>query len=108
MRAITPDKPTTLIDVLFGLVSGTIKGGGTGPEGFTLLLRLLMTHFDRVDTGKGYTKLPNFGACTGTPFCDISREFRVLVEIVTRNERLLAPGVDVDVCSVMCVGCFLP
>ena len=33
--------------------------------------------------------------CTGTPFCDFSREFRVLVSAVTGSERTLAPGVDV-------------
>ena len=26
-----------------------MSGGASGPEAFTLLLRLLMTHFDRVD-----------------------------------------------------------
>jgi len=54
-----------------------------------------MTHFDRVDTGEGYTRLHSFGVCTGTPFCDFSREFRVLVSAVTGSERTLAPGVDV-------------
>ena len=39
------------------------------PEAFNLLLRRLMPHFDRVDTGEGYTRLHNFGVCTGTPFC---------------------------------------
>ena len=67
----------------------------SGPEAFILLLRLLTTHFDRVDTGESYTRLHNFGACTGTPFCDFSREFRVLVSAVTGSERILAPGVDV-------------
>ena len=54
-----------------------------------------MTHFDRVDTGDGYTRLHNFSMCTGTPFCDFSREFRVLVSAVMGSERTLAPGVDV-------------
>ena len=54
-----------------------------------------MTHFDRLDTGESYTRLHNFGVCTGTPFHDFSREFRVLVSAVTGNERVLAPGVDV-------------
>ena len=58
-------------------------------------MRLLMTHFDRVDSGEGYSKLHNFGVCTGTPFCDFSREFRVLVSAVTGSERILAPGMDV-------------
>ena len=84
MRVITPDKPsstdmTTLIDELFGHVSRDVKEGASGPETFTLLLRRSMVHFDRVDTGEGYTRLHNFGVCTGTPFCDFSREFRVLV-----------------------------
>ena len=39
-----------------------------------------MTYFDRVDTG--------------TPFCDFSREFHVLVSAVTGSERTLAPEVD--------------
>ena len=70
MHAITPDKPstadmTTLIDDFFGQVSRDIKEGASGPEAFTLLLRGLMTHFDRVDTGEGYTRLHSFGVCTG-------------------------------------------
>ena len=58
MRAKTPDKPstadmTTLIDELFGQVSRALKEGASGPEAVTLLLRLLTTNFDRVDTGEG-------------------------------------------------------
>ena len=57
-RAITPDRPTTarmttLIDNFFGQVSRAMDGGASGPEVFTLLLRLLVTHFDRADTGEG-------------------------------------------------------
>ena len=45
-RAITPDRPatarmTTLIDDFFGQVSRALDGGASGPEAFTLLLRLL-------------------------------------------------------------------
>ena len=54
-----------------------------------------MTHFDHVDTGEGYTRLHNFGVCTGTPFCDFCREFHVLVSAVTGSEGTLAPGVYV-------------
>ena len=51
----TPDKHstadmTTLIDVFFRQVSRDVEEGASGPEAFTLLLRRLMTHFDRVDT----------------------------------------------------------
>ena len=73
-------------------MSRDVENGASGPEAFTLLLRRLMTHFDRVDTGEGYTRLHNFGVCTGTPFCDFSREFHVLVSAVTGSERTLAPG----------------
>ena len=73
MRAITPDKPSTadmtaLIDEFFRQVSSDVEEGASGPEAFTLLLRRLMTHFDRVDTGEGYTMLHSFGVCTGTTF----------------------------------------
>ena len=100
MRAITPDKPsttdmTTSIDECFRQVSRDVEEGASGPDAFTLLLRRLMTHFNRVDTGEGYTWLHSFGVCTGTPFCDFSREFRVLVWAVTGSERTPAPGVDV-------------
>ena len=100
MRAITPDKPTTadtttLIDGVFGQVLRAIEGRAPGREPFTFLLRLLTTPFDRVNMGKGYTKLHNFGLSTGTPFCDLSRVVRVLVSAGTGNERVLAPGVDV-------------
>ena len=59
MRAITPDNPstadmtTTLIDEFFQQVSRDVEQGASGPEAFTLRLRRLMTHFDRVDTGEG-------------------------------------------------------
>ena len=84
MRAITPDKPstadmTTMIEECFGQVSRPLSEGASGPEAFTLLLRLLTTHLDRVDTGEGYTRLHNFGVCTGTPFSHFIREFCVLV-----------------------------
>ena len=51
-RAITPARPTTvrmttLIDDFVGQVSRALNGGASGPEASTLLLRLLVTHFDR-------------------------------------------------------------
>ena len=85
---------TTLIDDFFGQVSRALDGGASGPEAFAFLLRLLVTHFDRVDTGESYTKLHTFGVCNGTPFSDFSREFRVLVSAVTGRERVLSPGTD--------------
>ena len=42
-----------------------VEEGASGLEAFNLLLRRLMTHFDRVDTGEGYTRLHSFGVCTG-------------------------------------------
>ena len=72
-----------------------MAGGASGPEAFTLLLRLLMTHFDGVDTEEGCTKLHTFGMCNGMPSSDISREFRVLVPTATGSERVLSPGADV-------------
>ena len=42
--------------------------GASGPEAFTLLLRLLITHFDGVYTEEGYTTLHTFGMCNGMPF----------------------------------------
>ena len=99
MRSITTDKPstadmTTLIDECFRQVSRDGEEGASGLEAFNLLLRRLMTRFDRVDTGEGYTQLQNSGVCTGTLFCIFSREFRVLVSAVTGSDRTLDPGVD--------------
>ena len=98
MRAITPDKPstadmTTLIDDFFRQVSSDVELGASGPDDFNLQPRRLMTHFDLVDTGEGYTRLNSFGVCTGAPFCDFSRESRVLVSAVTGSERTLSPRV---------------
>ena len=76
-------------------MSRDVEEGASGPEAFNLLLRRLMTHFDRVDMGEGYTRLHSFSVCTGTSFCVFSREFRALVSVVTGSERTLAPGVDV-------------
>ena len=42
-------------------MSRAMAGGASGPEDFILLLRLLMTHFDGVDTEEGSTKLHTFG-----------------------------------------------
>ena len=86
---------TTLIDNFFGQGSRATDGGASGSEAFTLLLRLLVTHLDWVNTGEGYTKLHAFGVCDGTSFSDLSREFRVLVSPVTGSERALSPGTDV-------------
>ena len=36
-------------------VSKDMAGEASGPEAFTLLLLLLMTHFDRIDRERGYT-----------------------------------------------------
>ena len=72
-----------------------MAGGSSGPEAFTLLLRLLMTHFDGVDTEEGYTKLHYFGMCNGMPFSDFSREVRALVPTATGSERVLSPGTGV-------------
>ena len=36
-------------------VSRAMAGEASRPEAFTLLLLLLMTHFDRIDRGRGYT-----------------------------------------------------
>ena len=54
-------------------------------------MRPLMTHFDRVDTGTGYMKLPNFGTCAVI----FQSGVRLLVSAVKGSERVLAPGVDV-------------
>ena len=64
-------------------------------EAFILLRCRLMTHFDCVDTGEGYTRLQIFGVCTRTPLCGFSLEFRLLVSAVTGSDRTLAPGVEV-------------
>ena len=72
-----------------------MAGGASGPEAFTLLLSLLMTHFDGVDTDEGYTKLHTFGMCNGMPFSDFSGEFRVLVLTATGSERVLSLETDV-------------
>ena len=71
-----------------------MAGGASGPEAFTLPLRLLMTHFDGVDTEEGYTKLHTFGICNGMPFFYFSGEFHVLVPTATGSERALSPGTD--------------
>ena len=76
-------------------MSRAIAGGATGPETFTLLLRLLIIHFDGVDTEESYTKLHSFGMCNGTPFSNFSRELRVLVSTATGSERASFPAPDV-------------
>ena len=41
-----------------------MAGGASGPEAFTILLRMLMTHFDGVAT----LDCEKYGFCNGTPF----------------------------------------
>ena len=79
----------------FWQVSRALAAGSTGPEAFTLLLRLLSNHFDRTDTGASYTRLHNLGVPNGTPFSDFSRASREVVSATTGTERVLAPGVEV-------------
>ena len=76
-------------------VSRAIAGGASEPEGFHLPLRLLMTHFDRVDTEEGYTILHTFEMCNGMPFSDLGRAFRVLASTATGRELILSPGTGV-------------
>ena len=72
-----------------------LAGGTSGPEAFTLLLRLLITLSDGADTEEGYTTLHTFRMCNGTPLSDISQDFRVHVSTATGSKRDLAPGADV-------------
>ena len=72
-----------------------MAGGASGPEAFTLLLRLLITHFDGVDTEEGYTKLHTFEMRNGMPFSDFSGSFAYLRRTLTGSERVLSPGTDV-------------
>ena len=76
-------------------MSRAMAGGVSWPEAFTLLLRLLVTYFDGVDTEEGCTKLHTFGMCNGMPFSDFTRKVRVLVPNATGSERVLSPGTDV-------------
>ena len=69
--------------------------GASGPEALTLLLRLLIPHFDGVGTRESYTKLNTFGMCNGMPFSYFSRDFHALVPTATGSERVLSPGTDV-------------
>ena len=61
----------------------------------TLLPRRLLTHFDCVETGVGYTRLHRFGATTGRLLCDFSLAFCAILSTVTGSKRILALGVDV-------------
>ena len=83
-RAITPDRPTTarmttLIDDFFKQVSRVLDEKAYRPEAFTLLLRLLVTHFDRVDTGEV------------TQSC-------ILLECITARLFLISVGSSSSVC----------
>ena len=94
---------------VFGIKHGPQRGGrgsrqevaramterASGLETFTLLLQLVMTHFEEVDTEEGYTKLQIFGTCNGMPSSEFNREFLVLVSTATGSECVLSPGTDV-------------
>ena len=97
-RCITPNKPTTspvitLMDKCFGQVARALRDGASVPQGFILLLRLLAATLTAL-TGAGYNKLKTFGVPNGAPFCDFSREVRVVVSTATGTERVQAPGAE--------------
>lgn len=50
-----------------------------------LLATLLFTHFNRADTGVGYTKLHQFGVSNGTLVKDFSQECRVEVSAAAKT-----------------------
>ena len=80
MRAIIPDKPstadmTTMVDELFRQVSRDVEEGSSGPEAFNRLLRRLITHVDRVDTGEGYTRLHILACARGRLFAILAGSF---------------------------------
>lgn len=79
------------MDNLFGQVPRALESGARGPESF----KLLLTHFDRADTGENYAKLHKFGVSNGIPFFDFSQEFEAVVSAATGTERILVPGVEV-------------
>ena len=83
------------MDDVFGKASRALEDGATRPEACTLLLRLLSSHFGRTDSGAGYKKLHTFGVPSETPFCEFSREFRVVVSAVTGTEHVLEPGTEI-------------
>ena len=83
------------MDDLFGQVSQALEDGATRPEAFTLFLRLLSSHFDRVDSGAGYKTLRTFDLPNGTVFCEFSRKFPAVVSAATRTARLLAPVAEI-------------
>ena len=91
------------MDASFGQVVRALRDGASGPEAFAVLLRLLSCHFDCVDSGADYKKLYTFGVPSGNPFCDFSREFRIVgsvatgtvVSVATGTERVLAPGTEI-------------
>ena len=99
LSAISPDKPTTSDLVLsisdyFQQVKRRLDDGATGPEAFTLLLRLLSEQFDVGDRQESFLRLQQFGVSNGTLFADYLRAFRLLVSSVTGSERVLAPSVS--------------
>ena len=82
------------MDEAFGQVPRALEDGAPGPEAFNLLLRLLSGHFDLVDSAAGYKKLSTFGVPNEIPFCDFSREFRVVVSAAIGTDRVLATGAE--------------
>ena len=59
------------------------------------LLRLPSSHFDRTDSRTRYKKLHIFGVPYGTPFCEFSREIRVIASAATGAEPVLVSGTDI-------------
>ena len=72
----------------------------SGPSAFSLLLRLLSTHFDHVDQGRAFVKLQAFVVPTGTVYSTCLRAFQKLALVVQGTEKICRPS-DAMVIEVM-------
>ena len=72
----------------------------SGPSAFSLLLRLLSTHFDPVDQGRAFVNLQDFVVPTGTVCSTCLRAFRELALVVQGTEKICRPS-DAMVIEVM-------
>ena len=64
----------------------------SGPSAFSLLLRLLSTHFDHVDQGRAFVKLQAFVVPTGTVYSTCLRAFQKLALVVQGTEKICRPS----------------
>lgn len=90
-RVIAHDEPNSVgmhhaLDNFFAQVDRTMTAYSSGPEAYTLLGRLITTHFDSTDQGASCERLCTFGVPSRTEFVAYFVALHTLVSSISSSE----------------------